>query len=932
MSLSAQPASILVFLFTDIEGSTRLWEQYPEAMQAALARHDAILDTAIAVHGGQIVKRTGDGIHASFAKATHGALAAAAVQRALQVEPWPDLGGAPLRVRMGLHAGESEARAGDYYGSVLNRAARIMAVAHGGQVLLSAVVASMLAEQGHPDLALLALGEHRLKDLARPEQIHQLLAPGLPTDFPPIKSLAATPNNLPLQLSTFVGRGRELELVKEHLAPPPRGRGVRLLTLTGVGGTGKTRLALQVGADRLESYPEGVWFVDLAPLADPQYLLATVSATLGIPESTDRPQMDVLVKALRTRRLLLILDNCEHLVETCAHLAQTLLQACPSMSILATSREALRLRGEHEFPVQPLPLPALDRAPLAAIAQAEAVQLFVARAQAARPSFTLDDTNASAVWAICTLLDGLPLALELAAALVRMYSPQALLTRLTSRSPSARVLSGGARDLPVRHQTLRNTIEWSYKLLDATEQRLFRWLGIFAGGFDLEAAEAVCSDATPPERLVADVILALVDKNLLRTTEIDGEPRFGMLRTIQDYALEQLDAHGERQEAHRRHADYFVALAERVDDEIRGPNMSDWLDRLEREHDNFRSVLEWSLGQGQTETAYRLGGSMEILWRYRGHDREGRQWLTRIAAMEGDVAPALRVKVLHRTAVRAAEQGDPESAVRYLSEGLLLTRSSDDKNGLADTVKSLGYVALLQNDFESGTAYLEQALTLEEELGGDPLRVAPVLELLASAMTGKKAFSEALEYGKQALALRQSAGDTTQLPDCYLTLAEVALAQEDYAQAGEYAIRGRSLSAEAKDTQYCAWADGILGRVALARGDLDETERRLVAGLQAYHALNYLFGRAEALEGLACLAAECGALERAARLWGAAEELRRSLGALPADSDRDGYERYVKPVRVRLGEAKFLSAKKAGAAMSLEEETRYALESVALPS
>jgi class 3 adenylate cyclase len=493
-----EPASgTLTFLFTDLEGSTRRWEQFPQAMKAALERHDAILGAAVAGANGQVVKSTGDGMMAVFASATDALGACVTAQRGLADESWGEMGA--LLVRMGLHAGEAAMRTGDYFGPVVNRSARIMAVGHGGQVLLSAAAAALVVDQLPERTTLLDLGVHRLKDLGRPERVFQLVHPDLAHDFPPLATLDRRPNNLPTQASTFVGRDTELEQISRRLEDET----VRLLTLTGPGGTGKTRLALRVAADQIDRFDDGVFFVDLSAVRDAEAVPAVTARTIGLGETSDGSLLEELKQQLRGHRELLVFDNFEQ-VTGAAPTVVELLQGCAGLKLLVTSREALHVRGEHLFSVPPLSLPRAAPGPRSAaeLAGCEAVQLFVERAQAVRADFRLTDQNAGPVAEICRRLDGLPLAIELATARINLFSPEALRDRLGSR---LRLLRGGARDLPARQQTLRATIEWSYQLLDPGEQRLLELLSVFASaGF--EAVEAVAAGIEQLTRTGVDIL------------------------------------------------------------------------------------------------------------------------------------------------------------------------------------------------------------------------------------------------------------------------------------------------------------------------------------------------------------------------------------------------------------------------------------------
>src|SRR5215212_250291 len=597
------PTGTVTFLFTDVEGSTKLWERHTEEMRTALARHDEILRRAIEVHGGHVFKTVGDAFCATFSTAFDALESALAAQRALLSEPWQTEIGA-LRVRMALHTGTAEERGGDYFGPAVNRVARLLSAGHGGQVLLSSSTQELVRDHLPTGTWLRDLGERRLKDLSRAERIFQLTAPGLQSQFPPLRTLESYPNNLPAQPTPLIGREREVEEIRERL----RSTEVRLLTLTGPGGTGKTRVGVQAAAELLEDFEDGVFFVALAAIANPALVAPTIARTLGLTESGAQPPEELLKGFLRDRQTLLVLDNFEQVLES-APLLDELLSSAPGLTILATSRAPLKLYGEHEFPVPPLSLPDPGSLPpVEHLIQYEAVKLFVDRAKAVRPDFSVTEENASAMAEICARLDGLPLAIELAAARIKLLPPQALLSRLGNR---LKLLTGGARNLPERQRTLRSAIEWSYELLDEGEKLLFGRLGVFSGGAALEAIEAVC-DAQGDIRVdVFDGVSSLLDESLLRQEEgLDGEPRFTMLETIHEYASEKLEEDGEAEELRRLHAEYFLALAEEAEPGLKGPEQELWFARLEPEHNNMRAALSWAIERGEGELGLRLAGAL----------------------------------------------------------------------------------------------------------------------------------------------------------------------------------------------------------------------------------------------------------------------------------------------------------------------------------
>ena len=505
---------------------------------------------------------------------------------------------------MGVHTGEPMLSAEGYVGLDVHHGARIMSAGHGGQVLLSQTTRALVEHDLPEGVSLRDLGEYRLKDLQRPSRLYQLVIADLPADFPPLKTLDSRPHNLPVQFTQLIGREQEVATVQDLL----QSEDVRLVTLTGPGGTGKTRLGLQVAAELCDLFTDGVYFVNLAPISDPNIVVPTIAQTLSIREVTSRSLPERLKEELQQKQLLLLLDNFEQVVSAALQVMD-LLDACPKLKVLVTSREVLRVRAEREFAVLPLALPDPIHLPaLTVLSHYAAVTLFIQRAQAVKPAFQLTPMNARAIAEICVWLDGLPLAIELAAARVKLYPPQALLARLEQ---GLQILTSGARDVPVRQQSLRNTIAWSYDLLNAEEQQLFRWLSIFVGGCTLEAVEAICRSAGDERTEVLQTVASLIDKSLVQQTGQDEEPRLMMLETIREYGLECLAASKELEDTRQAHAQYYLALAAQVEPELSGPQQAEWLERLEREHDNLRAALHWSLEQGEAghsmETALRLG-------------------------------------------------------------------------------------------------------------------------------------------------------------------------------------------------------------------------------------------------------------------------------------------------------------------------------------
>jgi len=736
------PDGELTLLFTDIDGSTRLVQTYGDRYPDVLAEHRGVLRRAFARHGGVEVDTQGDAFFVVFPRAGDAVSAAVEAQRGLA--------DGPVRVRMGLHTGTPLRTTEGYAGMHVHRAARIAAAGHGGQVLLSRSSADA------PDVSfeLRDLGEHRLKDLPEPEWIFQVRGPGLTLDFPPLRSLSNT--NLPIPGRRLVGRERELS----ELASAIRS-GRRVVTLTGAGGTGKTRLAVQAGLELVEHFPNGVLFVGLAPLTDARLVIPAIAQTVGVRESPGEPLLDTLAAHLEMRRLLLILDNLEHVVDAAADVA-ALVSRAGGLTVLATSREPLRIDAEQEFPLAPLEA-------------ADAIELFSDRATLVDPDFEADGPTAE----ICERLDGLPLAIELAAARVRLLPPSAMLERLERRLP---LLRSSARDIPDRQRTLEATIDWSYGLLSPVEQELFRNLAVFAGGCSLDAAETVCS-ADP------DVLEALVQKNLvLQRRDVEGNARFLMLATVREFADDQLEAR-DPGAAQRSHAAWVCTLAEEAEPHLLGQGQVRWMGRLDEEFANIRAAVGTSLAAGDAETALRISAALVDFWDARGSYDEARGWLHRGLASYDGTDDQLRARSLLAAALAAFNSADVEEAESLTEQSLEISRSADSGRVHTRALIQMAALAMLRGDFGRTVALAEPAAAVAEAAGDDIMR-AFALNLLAVGRyelgdqdAGERLFTEAAR-------LLRAAGDRRDLAILEANLAEAALISGDYAAA-----RGRYQSA-----------------------------------------------------------------------------------------------------------------------------------------
>jgi predicted ATPase len=730
----------LTFLFTDLEGSSKLWEQFRQSMKEALERHDAILRDAVESSNGQVVKTTGDGLMAVFASPADGVNACVNAQHGLAHEAWGQTG--PLRVRMGIHVGDAATREGDYFGPTLNRAARIMGAGHGGQVLLSAAAAALVMDELPSESTLRDLGEYQLKGLGRAERVFQLVHPGLEGSFPPLASAPRQRSELPDQPSAFVGRDGELKEIGERL----RDESVRLLTLTGPGGIGKTRLALRAAADEIDHFEEGVFFVDLSTVRDSGSVLGAIARAIGLSDTGDESLLEELKERLREQRVLLILDNFEHVTAAAPTVAQ-LLQDCSRLKLLVTSREALHLHGEHLFAVPPLSLPSIapGQASVEQLARCEAVQLFVERAHAVRPDFRLTEDHAAAVAEICLRLDGLPLAIELATARINLFSPEALRDRLGCR---LQLLRGGARDVPARQQTLRATLEWSYQLLESGEQRLFELLSAFSGAA-FEAVEAVASSVNGRGGTGIDTLdglASLVDKSLIRQADPgDGEPRLVMLETIREYAAERLEDLPEFSAAARRaHAVYFADFARGQWEDLTGDRRDTALAVMAADIENLRRAWRYWVGVRDLDQLNKLVDSLWLLCESRG-------WYQATIELTTELLDVL-----------SSAPSTPERAIQEATLRTSLARALMAIHGYTQEVEE---------------AYA-RALELFEEEGELP-QVFPVLRGLASFYNYRAEFDKGAQVGREILRLADVQDDPSMRVDGHLVLGSSLALQKD---------------------------------------------------------------------------------------------------------------------------------------------------------
>jgi predicted ATPase/class 3 adenylate cyclase len=829
MSERLLPTGTVTFMFTDIEGSTHLLTQLGERFREVLEIHHRVLREAIAARGGLEVSTEGDAFFVVFPSASDAVAAAVDVQRSIANAAWPE--GVEVGVRIGIHAGEAVLGGDDYTGVDVHRAARIMAAAHGGQIV-SSESAHVLAERSAPGISFRDLGEHRLRDLPEPEHLYQVLADGLPERFPALRSLDARPNNLPTPLTTFVGRRRELAEIREILGVS------RMVTLTGPGGAGKTRLSLRVARELLPDHEDGVFFVPLASISDPTLVMPSVVEALGLPQSGGRPAVDQLIDHVRERQLLLVLDNLEQVVDAAGDIAR-LLAAGEGLRVLATSREPLGVQGEREFPVPPLEAPDPEHLPgLERFGQYEAVALFVERATTVSPRFAVTNENAPAVAEICGRLDGLPLAIELAAARVKILSPQEILRRLEDRLG---FLTGGGRDRSDRQRTLRGAIAWSYDLLGPDERSVFASLAVFSRGFRLEAAEAVCGGALDGD--IFDGVASLVNKSLLRQVEsATGDSRFLMLETIREFAAERLEETTDAEDIRRRHAHYFLDLAQRAAPQLFGAEQAQWLSALAAEHDNFRAALSWAEGRGEVELAWRLAASLWRFWQMRGHLREGAERFRSVLSLPVEGADQeARADALEGAGGVVYWMGDWESAETYYAECLEIRRRIGDPKGIADAAYNLSFL-----------------YTVPPEPLRDVMRARPLLQ--------------------EALGSYRTLEDRRGIANVQWAISNNHLVSGEWREAAAAAAEALQLFDELGDRFGAAWAAHSVGLNLIPLGDLAASRLHLRRAMGMFSEAGDLTGIGLVLYDFAALAATEKEFERAIRLRAAAAAIERQAG------------------------------------------------------
>lgn len=908
-----ETTTVLTFLFTDIEGSTSKWEEHPEQMAQAVAGHDALLRDAVQRNAGHIVKTTGDGIYAAFPSPGNGVGAVIDIQIGL-LDP-AATAGLPLRVRCGLHTGAVHARDNDYFGTTINRTARIMGAAHGGQILVSQALADAIREQSPEGVTLLDLGSVRLKGLSTSETVFQVVHPRLQQSFPALRELEATPNNLPQQLTSFIGRERECAEAEQMLTT------ARLVTLLGMGGLGKTRLALQIGTDVMDLYPDGVWFIDLQAVLDGSLVAGEAARVLSVREEPGRPLLQTLCVHLKSRKLLLILDNCEQVIDAGAELANAILRAAGDVRILTTSRIALRVPGEQTYVVQPLPLPSRS-ASFEALSRSTAVQLFVERARLHKPAFVLTEREAPAVAELVSRLEGIPLALELAAARVRSLAVADINKRLNDRY---KILTGGDRTLQARQQTLRALVDWSYDLLNENEQALLARLSVFAGGFSLEAAEAICgADPLLPED-VLDLVTSLVEKSLVNLEDTEDELRYRLLETIRDYSRDKLVARNEQAATGAAHCNHFFALAKAANRESQGAGQAEWTQRLETELDNVRAAIALALAGGVDPViAVKLAVALTWFWILRGYSTEGRKYVQAALALPAvQESDFIHGHALYVGACLAYTQSDNAEAQRMLERSLEIRRRDGKPLEIAATLSTLSAVRLSIGDAGGAREVESEAAKIFQELGDRTNETIAEFHLgqidayVEDDAAARRRFDACLAVARESQSHELES-------ECELMLGELALEEADIDAARARLSSSLGICKEVGDKRGEATALWWLGKADLAADDTEAARTRLAAALRAFQAFDMHAEMLGCLEDHAVLAMKRHEAESATRLFAAVDAQRRKLGLPRSPRAERRWSDALAALRAALGEAAYRQACSEGEARDVREAVQWA--------
>ncbi len=878
------PTGNVTFLFTDIEGSTRLSQEYPDTIQFALEKHHSILQDAINSNHGFVFLTVGDAICCAFENTDDAVRSAVEIQTNLANEKWDD---AEIRIRIGIHSGKAEWNGKDYMGYItLARAARVMSAAYGGQIIISNDAYTLLDSPIRSEDSQITnnasenlersnfkvekkiwfrdLGERRLKDVNVPIRLYQVSSTGLREDFPPLNTLDARPNNLPVQLTSFIGREKEMKQLKDDLKLN------RLVTLTSAGGSGKTRLALQTAADVIDEFENGVWFVDLAAVNDPALLIATLNEALGIKEESKRTTEETLVDFLREKEILILLDNCEQLIHACSELAERLLSSCPKLKIIATSREALNCRGETTYRIPPLTIPdPHSNSTPEQLAKFESIRLFIERALAVNPSFKVNDENASALAEVCSRLDGIPLAIELAAARTKILTVEKISEKLDDRF---RLLTGGKRTALPRQQTLRALIDWSYDLLTEEEKLFWSRLSVLSGGWTLEAAEDICSDEMIHKDEILDLLSQLIEKSVIIYDE--STERYRILESIKQYGIEKLS---DRNGMFLRHLNYFLELSEKAEPELRSENAKFWLDMIEADHSNFIAAIDWSLNNMNTEKGARAAAALGYYWSIIGNYSTGIRIVENILQSSESLTKTLEGKVLFWIGSFKWSQGDYELAKKYSEESLAIRKEIGDNYEIAFSMNNLGNISYHQADYERAKKYYEESLAIRKEIV-DKKGMAVSMNNLGNIAYIQGDYEQVKEYFEESFAIRKEIGDKIGMATTMNKLSNLSFLKGDYEQAKKYSEEGLTMSKEIGDKKAIAISMNNLGNLCDVQGDFEQAEKYCKESLAIKKEIGDKRGIAASMQNLGYISLHKGHYEQAEKYHKESLAIRNEIG------------------------------------------------------
>ncbi len=867
------PSGSVTFLFTGIEGSIKLSQEFPETYSEMLARHDEVLQNAVESNRGFVFKTAGEGFCCAFQNAEDAVTAAIDAQLNLHSENRDEM---EIKIRIGIHSGKSEWNGTDYMGYMtLARSARIMSAANEEQIIISNDAYELCCEKFNnvksKNVTFRDLGERRLKDVIQPIRLFQIISPGLREEFPPLKTLDARPNNLPVQLSSFIGREEEMKQIKELLKQS------RLLTIFGSGGAGKTRLAMQTGADMIDEFANGVFITELAEVSEPGLIIQTLMNSLGLKEEPGILPKEILTGYLKNLEILIIFDNCEHLVNECAELVTFLLRSCPGLKIITTSRESLNCPGEQTFRAPSLSLPDKSEFNIPEkLAQCEAVRLFTERALSVNPEFRITGENAQALAEICIRLDGIPLAIELAAARIKILTLQKICDRLDDRF---KLLSGGKRTSLPRQQTLKALIDWSYDLLTENEKLLWRRLSVFTGGWTLESAEEIFSDSNISEEEIIDLLSQLADKSVIIYNSETN--RYLMLESLKQYGAEKLKDAGEEKKYRSKHLNYFTEFSREAELKLKGNELHIWLDKLESDHGNLQSAISWAAGEGDKEEGAQLAGQLAGFWEIHGHNTTGilllESILESIKGNEQNISKKSSAKVLMSIGILARNLGNFEKSKTCLKESLEISRGTGDKQSVAGSLINLGIVESDQGFYNNALKLYEESLDLGREIN-DKRSIADSLINMGTAAYHLGNFKLAQDYLEESLSLRRDTGYKQGTAMCLNNLGSLALRQGNLEKGVKLYSESLAIAREIGDKTGIAMGLNNLAGLSSVQENYELAQSYLEESLSLFRGIGDRLGTVMILNNLGMLECSYKNYDKAIELFSGSIKLSREIG------------------------------------------------------